>query len=59
MTKQDYDRIIDATRELSERARKDKAFALALLQRAGIIDEQGQLAKPYAPSKEKNVNTPA
>lgn len=55
MTKQDYERIVKATRELTNRVAKDKESAIAFLQRAGLVDQNGQLAKPYAPTKVANV----
>lgn len=57
MTKQDYDRIVKATHEVSKRVSKDKASAIAFLQRAGLVDQNGQLAKPYAPTLVANVQT--
>jgi hypothetical protein len=55
MTKQDYERIVKATREVTERACKDKSSAIAFLQRAGLVDQSGQLAKPYAPTDVQNA----
>jgi hypothetical protein len=52
MTQQDYERIIQATKKVSERMRQDKSYALKILQNAGIVDEQGNLTEPFRPSNQ-------
>lgn len=50
MTQQDYERIVQATKKVSERMKQDKSYALQILRNAGIIDEQGHLTEPFRPS---------
>jgi hypothetical protein len=57
MSKEEYDRILAATREVTQQAAKSKETAIAFLQRAGLVDENGQLAKPYASSSVINANS--
>lgn len=47
--------VLSKPRELTTRVTKDKESAIAFLQRAGLVDQNGQLAKPYAPTKVANV----
>lgn len=57
MSKEEFDHILAATREVTQRAAQSKEAAIAFLQRAGLVDEHGQLAKPYAPSNTANAKT--
>lgn len=57
MSKEEYDRILAATREVTQKAAQSKETAIAFLQRAGLVDDRGQLAKPYAPSNAANAKT--
>mgnify|MGYP005850485757 CR=1 FL=1 len=51
MNKQEFEQIKASSEKLTERFMQDKSTAREFLKKAGMVDSDGKLSKPYAPEE--------